>query len=114
MTWQHTIELLVTVLCAVFGSNGIWAIIQSRREKKDAKTQMLLGLGHDRIIHLCKTYLEQGYISSDDLENLYEYLYLPYKAMGGNGTCTKLMERVEKLPIKNPNSVPRKEEFTNE
>jgi len=114
MTWQHTIELLVTVLCAVFGSNGLWTLIQHRREKKDAKTQMILGLGHDRIVHLCKGFLEQGYISTDDFENLYEYLYLPYKAMGGNGTCTKLMERVEKLPTKPVNSVPRKEEFTNE
>ena len=113
MTWQHTIELLVTVLCAVFGSNGLWTLIQHHREKKDAKTQMILGLGHDRIIHLCKSYLEQGYITPDDLENLYEYLYLPYKAMGGNGTCTKLMERVEKLPTKIPNSVQSKEEFTN-
>lgn len=112
MTLQHTVELLITVLCAVFSSNGIWAIIQSRREKKDAKTQMILGLGHDRIIHLCKSYLEQGWISTDDYENLYEYLYLPYKAMGGNGTAQRLMEKVEKLPTVPPeNTVPYKESF---
>lgn len=109
---QHWIELIVTIICAVFSSNGVWALIEKRREKKDSKVRMILGLGHDRIIHLCKFYLEQGWISTDDFENLYEYLYLPYKAMGGNGTAQKLMERVEKLPTKSPEgSVPRKENF---
>jgi hypothetical protein len=110
----HWVELAVTVICAVLASNGFWALIQNKREKKDAKVQMILGLGHDRIIHLCKHYLEQGHISTDDYENLYEYLYKPYKAMGGNGTAQRLMERVEKLPTKVEGSIPRKEGFTNE
>lgn len=108
---MHWIELVITVICAVFASNGFWSLLQSRKEKKDAKVQMILGLGHDRIIHLCKFYLEQGWISADDFENLYEYLYTPYKAMGGNGTAQRLMERVEKLPTVPPNTIPRKENF---
>lgn len=111
---MHWIELVITVICAVFASNGFWSLLQSRRDKKDAKVQMILGLGHDRIIHLCKFYLEQGWISTDDFENLYEYLYTPYKAMGGNGTAQRLMERVEKLPTVPPNSIPRKENFEDE
>lgn len=112
---QHWIELAITVICAVFASNGFWTLIQTRREKKDAKVQMILGLGHDRIIHLCKYYLEQGSISADDFENLYKYLYLPYKDMGGNGTAEKLMGRVENLLSTAPaNSVPRKENFEDE
>lgn len=110
----HWVELAVTVICAVFASNGFWTLIQARRDKKDAKVRMILGLGHDRIIHLCKFYLEQGWISTDDFENLYEYLYLPYKAMGGNGTAQRLMERVEKLSTVPPNAVPRKENFEDE
>ena len=51
---MHWIELVVTVICAVFASNGFWTLIEKRKEKKDAKTKMILGLGHDRIIHLCK------------------------------------------------------------
>lgn len=108
---QHWIELVVTVICAVFASNGFWTLLEKRREKKDAKVQMILGLGHDRVMHLCKHYLEQGWISADDYENLYQYLYLPYKGMGGNGTCQRLMERVEKLPTGDPNAAPRKENF---
>jgi hypothetical protein len=99
---QHWIELAVTVICAVFASNGFWSLLEKTREKKDAKVQMILGLGHDRIIHLCKNYLDQGWISADDYENLYEYLYIPYKAMGGNGTAQHLMERVQQLPTRCP------------
>ena len=94
MNW---IEMIVTVVCAVFASSGFWALITSLKEKKDAKTLMILGLGHDRIIHLCKVYLEQGWISADDFDNLYNYLYVPYEKMGGNGTAKKMMEKVEKL-----------------
>lgn len=111
---MHWIELAVTVICAVFASNGFWTLIEKRKEKKDAKTKMILGLGHDRIIHLCNYYLEQGWISSDDFENLHDYLYIPYKEMGGNGTAQRLMDRVEKLSTCPPNAVPRKENFEDE
>ncbi|MBO7450918.1 MAG: hypothetical protein J6U54_11185 [Clostridiales bacterium] len=108
-TW---LTMVVTIVCAIFSSTGIWALIQRRAEKKDAKTQMILGLGHDRIIHLCKFYIEQGWISADDYENLHEYLYRPYEAMGGNGTAKRLMDEVTKLPMKNrSDTVPRKENF---
>ena len=98
----HWIELAVTVVCAVFASSGFWALMQKITDKKDAKTQMILGLGHDRIVHLCKSYLDQGWIDVDDYENLHKYLYLPYKAMGGNGTAENLMEQVKKLPMSPP------------
>lgn len=103
MDTQHIFELAVTVVCAVFASSGFWALMQKLSEKKDAKTQMILGLGHDRIIYLCKHYIEQGWIDADEYENLYEWLYKPYKAMGGNGTAEKLMGQVEKLPPIPPN-----------
>ncbi len=97
---QHLIELVVTIICAVFASSGFWALMQKRGDKKDAKTKMLLGLGHDRIIFLCKFYIEQGWISTDDYENLHDYLYKPYELMGGNGTAKRLMDEVNKLPVK--------------
>lgn len=109
MQW---VEMVVTIVCAVFASGGFWALLQKLIEKKSAKTQMILGLGHDRIIHLCKFYIEQGWISTDDYENLYEYLFKPYEAMGGNGTAKRLMDEVSNLPIHQPAAkVPRKENF---
>lgn len=93
------VQVLLTIFGSVFASGGFWALIQSRGERKSAKTKMILGLGHDRIIFLCKEYIRQGWISTDDFENLYEYLYKPYEQMGGNGTAKRLMEEVQKLPV---------------
>lgn len=110
---MHALEIFATIICSVFASSGFWMLMQKLADKKDAKTQMILGLGHDRIIHLCKGYIEQGWISTDEYENLYEYLFKPYEAMGGNGTAKKLMNEVSNLPIHRPDSsvVPHKETF---
>ena len=73
-----TIQIFVTVLCSVLASSGFWAIIQRRLDKKDVRTQMLVGLGHDRIMSLGMKYIERGYITKDEYENLNKYLYAPY------------------------------------
>jgi hypothetical protein len=97
------LTMVVTIVCSIFSSSGLWLLLQKIADKKDSKTKMILGLGHDRIIFLCKAYLKQGWISPDDYENLYEYLYTPYKEMGGNGTAQRLMDQVSKLPSAPPN-----------
>lgn len=93
------LQMAVTVVCAVLASSGFWAYIQARNEKKDAKTKMILGLGHDRIIVLAMGYIERGWITQDEYEDLNKYLYNPYREMGGNGTAERLMAEVKKLPI---------------
>lgn len=95
--WTQT---LVTVVCTLLASSGFWAFITAIRDKKSAKSKMLLGLGHDRIILLGREYIKQGWVSKDDYENLHDYLYVPYRNMGGNGTAERVMREVEKLPIK--------------
>lgn len=102
-TW---IQMLVTILCSVLASSGFWSYMQKRDDLKDVKTQMLKGLGHDRIMYLGMYYLERiddngkAYITRDEYENLHEYLYLPYKKMGGNGSAERIMKEIEKLPIR--------------
>lgn len=97
-------EIVIAILSSILGASGLWSFILTmvvrKQEKRDNSTRLLLGIGHDRIIHLCKHYIAQGSISADEYENLYEYLYKPYVAMGGNGTAQKLMEDVKRLPIK--------------
>ena len=51
---------------------------------------MYLGMG----------YIERGWITQDEYENLYEYLYKPYEKMGGNGSAKRVMGEVDKLPIR--------------
>ena len=101
--WLQTI---VTIICAVLASSGFWAFFQKRAERKAAKnkqttveTQMLIGLAHDRIIYLGMIYIERGWVSQDEYENLYEYLYKPYEKLGGNGSAKRIMIEVNKLPI---------------
>lgn len=94
------IQMAVTVVCAVIASSGFWAYIQKRSEKKDVKAQLLVGLAHDRILFLGMSYIERGFITRDEYENLYEYLYRPYEKMGGNGSAKRVMQEVNKLPIR--------------
>ena len=99
-------KTILTFVAAIFGCTGFWtfvsSLITSRREKKDAKTQMILGLGHEQLREKCEEHLTKGYISADDFEDLDKYLYQPYKKMGGNGTVEKLMNDVRKLPLRPP------------
>ena len=96
---ESWLQILLTIFSSVLASSGLWAYVTKRLEKKDVKTEMLIGLGHDRIMYLGMAYIERGYITSDEYENLYEYLYKPYEKMGGNGSAKRIMNEVNKLPI---------------
>lgn len=91
--------MAITIFCAVLGSSGIWTLIQKKGDKKDAKTQMLIGLGHDRVMTLGMEYIERGCITKDEYENLVDYLYKPYEMMGGNGSAARVIEEVKRLPL---------------
>lgn len=101
MTIEEVIQVVITVVCSVLASSGLWTFIQKKMEKKDAKSKLLLGLAHDRIIFLGSSYIERGYITKDEYENLHDYLYVPYEEMGGNGTAKKVMAAVDRLELKN-------------
>ena len=114
---QLIIQAVVSVLTAVLASGGLWSFLSKKQEirfeelerkrkkeaeaevKNDGKTKLLVGLAHDRLIYLTKKYLEEGWIDSEDYENL-TYMYEPYIQCGGNGTVKRNMEKVEKLPFK--------------
>lgn len=101
--WLQTV---LTILGAVLASSGFWAFIQEKDKRKAAEskqntneTKMLIGLAHDRIIYLGMVYIERGYITQDEYENLWEYLYQPYEKLGGNGSAKRIMTEVNNLPI---------------
>lgn len=104
------IQMVLTIIGSVVASSGFWAYIQKKLEKKDIKTMMLIGLAHDRIIYLGMSYIERGWITHDEFENLHDYLYKPYEQMGGNGAAKRIMDEVKKLPIRNVNMLLTKEE----
>lgn len=94
------LQLLLTIFCSVLASSGFWAFMMKRTECKDATKDMLMGLAHDRIMYLGMCYIERGWITKEEYENLYEYLYVPYEKLNGNGSAKRIMQEVNKLPIK--------------
>ena len=93
-------QVAVPLVVAVLTSSGLWAVVAKRVDKGDAERKMLVGLAHDRIVHLGMVYVDRGYITQVEYENLNDYLYTPYEKMGGNGSAKRVMEEVRKLPIR--------------
>lgn len=94
------VKIVLTIVGSVFASSGFWAFVQNFKDKRDVKTQVLIGLAHDRIIYLGMSYVERGWITRDEYENLHDYLYKPYAKMGGNGSAARVMKEVEKLEVR--------------
>ena len=108
--------LVSTIIGAIFGGSGVTFLtfLIQRHDRKTDKRQeeytelsrkiseiadAVKGQGHDRVIYLGGRYIQRGGITKDEYENLHDYIYLPYKALGGNGTAEKVMEDVKNLPI---------------
>ena len=98
MEMEPWLQTLLTILGTILASSGFWAYIQENKHN-NLETQMLIGLAHDRIIYLGMAYIERGYITQDEYENLYEYLYKPYEKLGGNGSAKRIMTEVDQLAI---------------
>ena len=95
------LHILLTIIGSVVASSGFWAFIQARGNRTNTQIKLLIGLAHDRIVYLGMNYIERGYITRDEYENLHDYLYVPYHDLGGNGTAGRVMEQVDRLPIRN-------------
>lgn len=93
-------NIWVEIAIAFIASSGFWALITNLINRRSASTKMLIGLGHDRIISLGMSYIDRGWITEEEYDNLINYLYTPYAKLGGNGTAERVMKGVEKLPIR--------------
>ena len=93
------VDMIITLAVAVFASTGFWSFIERKTSKLDDRDKLLMGIAHDRICYLGGVFIKQGHITKDEYENLHDYLYEPYRKLGGNGTAKKIMEEVGKLPI---------------
>ena len=91
------IDIIVTLIVAVFGSTGFWTFIQNRSKRKSAEARLLIGIAYSEIIRRSEHYIKQGYIGTDEYNELTKYLYQPYLDMGGDGTAEKLMGEVKQL-----------------
>lgn len=103
MTQEAVLRILEVIgifLGAHITSVGFWSYVTRKREKKSLQTELLVGMAHDRIRWLGLEYIQRGWITTEEHENIRVYLYEPYVKLGGNGSAKRLMEEVDKLPIR--------------
>lgn len=102
-------QMMVTAVLTAVTSSGVMSLvlylIQRHDRKKEkaeandsAQSKMLLGLGHDKLIHLTDKFVKRGAITLKEKRNL-EFLHIPYAALGGNGDCKIGYDACQKLPV---------------
>lgn len=97
---DHLTGVLVPIIIGVLASSGFWAFMERRTQRRTLQIKMLVGITHNLILESALKYITRRWITQDEYENLYTYLYEPYLELGGNGSIKRLMEEVNKLPIR--------------
>ena len=100
-TWVLPILTIVAgIVTSLITSQGLWNHVSQKSNKDSAESELLLGLAHTRIMSLCEKYIERGWITPEEYEDLITYLYHPYLELGGNGTVQKMVDNeINRLPI---------------
>ena len=92
-------QVILTILTAILASSGLWAFLGKRLERSNAERELIVGIGHIELVFFGMRYIERGWITRDEYETM-QGLYEPYVRLGGNGSGTKIMKELEKLPIR--------------
>lgn len=82
------------------GSGGFWVYLKHKYEHKDAIERLIMGLAHDKIIHLGIKYIEKGFVSKDEYDDLIKYFWEPYNELAGDGSAERIVGIVKTLPLK--------------
>lgn len=116
---HETTSVIVAVITALT-SSGVLAFVQFLINRKDKKknndlvsSKMLLGLGHYQIMVLTDKCIRRGAITLKEKQTL-EYLYRPYREMGGNGDCEIGYNACAQLRIVSPEEAADIDEKNNE
>lgn len=88
--------VLVTIL------NFVLNLIKDWYDRKNGLRAAMRILLDDRLCHLGEKYIQQGYITQEQLK-VFTKMHQAYKNLGGNGYHKTLMKRIEELPLKKEN-----------
>lgn len=94
-----TSQIILTIITALLASSGLWAFLGKKLERNNSERELLVGIGHIELVFFGMQYIERGWITRDEYETMQD-LYEPYVKLGGNGSGTKIMKELEKLPIR--------------
>jgi hypothetical protein len=93
---RYWIQELFALIIAII--TWLWRALLRRKRENDEIKEGMMALLHDRIYQACSFFIARGWCSPEDRSNL-EYLYKPYKALGGNGTGESLYNKCLELPL---------------
>lgn len=96
------------IILAILGSSalaavisGIFGLLVSRQHKENGVAAGVRILLYERIKFLGTHYVEKGYVSNDDYEDLLKMHRVYHSPLKGNGFLDDIMEQVKKLPRHN-------------
>lgn len=105
---QVLTSIAVAVTTGIIGSGGtglLMFLVQRHDKKKEkeeandsAVSRAILGLEHDKLLYLTAKFIERRAITTKEKTNL-NYLYKPYRELGGNGDCETGYDECMKLRI---------------
>lgn len=91
----HWVAWMFVILSGLLGQ--LFRQMKVQCSKTQAINEGVLALLHDRLYQACQYYIKLGHCPIDGRDNL-EYMFRPYKALGGNGTGEELYNRCLALP----------------
>lgn len=89
--------ITASILSAIGGALVAGFVLGAKRIK--GLTMAVRALSHDALFTRCGTYLDRGWITASELENL-TVLWDAYSDQGLNGTGEELYNRAKALPLK--------------
>ena len=94
------LTIVAGIVTSLITSQGLWAHLSAKWQKNSAESNLLRGLAHTRLMDLCEKYIDRGWITPEEYEDLITYLYHPYLELGGNGTVKKMVDNeINRLPV---------------
>ncbi len=94
-----TSQIVLTIVTALLASSGLWAFLGNRLDRNSAERELIVGIGHIELVFFGMQFIERGWITRDEYETMQD-LYKPYIKLGGNGSGARIMQEIEKLPIR--------------
>ncbi len=109
----------IEILSIIFGGGAAAALfnrigdivilkINSKAKKEDDETEhekrtkkALRVILYDRVKHLCRRHIDEGYITADDLEDLIGMHQCYHDDLDGNGFLDSMMAQAKALPVRN-------------
>lgn len=107
---SEPIQMLIVAVSAFLASSGsFWVYLIRKYKHRDAVEELIMGLAHDKIVQLGICYIEKGFVTKDEYDDLIKYFWDPYSALGGDGSAERIVNIVKLLPLKPERRIFREE-----